>query len=93
MDNIKDLRTLECKHENTELLEVDLIEDTCTVKCTDCGHIMKFMGVKVEKYECVPDEIPCLEVKVSYPEDNDDDDYDPECWDGGYVDFEGDIAP
>ena len=75
-----------CKHENTELISLDYKKKECVVECKDCGRTLKLIGCYIKYIDCVPDTISVPTLEVKYHNSNED-------FDGGYVDFDGDIAP
>ena len=81
---------MNCKHENTELISLDYKKKECVVECKDCGRTIKFTGCNIQSIDCVPDDRPEPSVLVVYQRSNE---RSSEDFDGGYVDFEGDIAP
>ena len=77
---------MKCKHKNTELISLDYKKKECVVECKDCGRTLKLTGCYIRSIDCVPDTIPKPNISVVYQRSNED-------FDGGYVDFDGDIAP
>ena len=81
---------MKCKHENSDVISMDCVKKECVVKCKDCGCTLKLTGCYIKSIDCVPDTIPKPDIPVVYPRSNE---RSCEDFDGGYVDFEGDIAP
>ena len=81
---------MKCKHENTELIYLDYKKKECVVECKDCGRTLKLTGCIIESINYVPDTIPEPNIPGAYQRSKERSNED---FDGGYVDFDGDIAP